>query len=129
VKNPAINNQKQTNLVSNGKSSKWKEESEAFRESMRAARMVNQAIANGQPLPPPSASIVDSSLIPCPHCSRRYNSKAAERHIPQCKNIIAKPSSLKRGGGVGGGVGSTVSIMTPQQKNTRSNSTPKRGWQ
>jgi DNA-directed RNA polymerase subunit RPC12/RpoP len=81
------------------KSSKWKDQSKAFREAMRAARQVTQAIAEGKPLPPPVMSAPDPSLIPCPHCGRRFNEKAAERHIPQCQNIKAKPSSLKRGSG------------------------------
>jgi hypothetical protein len=29
------------------------------------------------------------------------NGQAGERHIPQCKNILAKPTMLKRGGGAG----------------------------
>ncbi|KAH8061198.1 hypothetical protein JL722_4501 [Aureococcus anophagefferens] len=35
----------------------------------------------------------------CPHCSRTFNEKAAERHIPKCQSIKAKPKSLARGGG------------------------------
>jgi uncharacterized C2H2 Zn-finger protein len=69
------------------KKSKWKNESNAFRESMKAARQITKAIASGAPLPPPVASAPDSSLVQCPHCSRRFNEKAAERHIPVCTNI------------------------------------------
>lgn len=54
------------------KKSKWQAESNAFRESMRAARQVSKAIATGAPLPPPIASAPDPSLIQCPHCSRRF---------------------------------------------------------
>ncbi len=79
---------------------KWKNQSEAFRQAMRAAREVAKAQAAGAPLPPPVISAPDPSLIPCPHCGRRFNDKAAERHIPQCKNIKAKPTTLKRGNGV-----------------------------
>lgn len=32
----------------------------------------------------------DPSFVQCPHCSRRFNEQAAERHIPKCKSIIAK---------------------------------------
>jgi hypothetical protein len=46
--------------------------------------------ANGDPLPPPVVSAPDDSLIPCPHCNRRFNQKAADRHIPQCQNIKGK---------------------------------------
>ena len=90
-------------------SSTWKEQSESFRQSMKAARLVRQAVAAGRPLPPPLTTLPDPSLVPCPHCGRRYSSKAADRHIPQCANIIAKPSSLKRGAGIGGGVGGSSS--------------------
>lgn len=41
--------------------------------------------------------------VPCPHCGRKYNATVAERHIPKCKDIKAKPSFLKAGGGAGGG--------------------------
>lgn len=88
------------------KASKWKEQSKAFREAMRAARQVTKALEAGEPLPPPVYSGPDLSLIPCPHCGRRFNEKAAERHIPQCNNIRAKPSSLKKGTG---GAGGTIS--------------------
>ena len=84
----------------NSKSSKWKQQSQAFREAMKAARQVTQAIATGAPLPPPKISAPDPSLIPCPHCGRRFNEKAGERHIPQCKNIKAQPSRLSKGGGI-----------------------------
>ena len=87
-----------------GGGEKWRNQSEAFREAMRAARQVTKAIASGAPLPPPVASAPDPSLVPCPHCGRRFNAKAADRHIPQCQNIKAKPSRLQRGAGGGGGV-------------------------
>lgn len=87
--------------------SKWKQQSSAFREAMRAARNVAVAQASGAPLPPVAPSAPDPSLIPCPHCGRRFNEKAAERHIPQCQSIRAKPTILKRGtGGAGGKTGS-----------------------
>lgn len=79
------------------KASKWKEQSENFREAMRHARLCNQAKSEGKELPPPVASKPDPSLIQCPNCMRRFNSNAAERHIPICKNIKAKPTFLKRG--------------------------------
>lgn len=47
---------------------------------------------------------VDDGLVECPHCKRRFNEMSAQRHIPHCKNTKAKPSTLKRGSGMGGGV-------------------------
>lgn len=61
--------------------SKWKRESEYFREAIRAAKM---GISSG-PAP------VDPSLVPCPHCGRKFNEEAANRHIPICKNVFSKP--------------------------------------
>ena len=39
------------------------------------------------------------NTVPCPHCNRKFNQKAAERHIPQCQSIKAKPATLKKGSG------------------------------
>lgn len=103
---PAKKTENQPIKSEGGDKAKWKAESDAFRAAMKAARQYNEAKATGKPLPPPVASAPDNSLIPCPHCGRRFNEKAAERHIPQCQNIKAKPSSLKRGTGMG--IGSTV---------------------
>ena len=41
-------------------------------------------------LPPPKPSAPDPSLVPCPHCGRRFNETAGERHMQHCKNIKAK---------------------------------------
>jgi len=34
---------------------------------------------------------IDPSLVQCPHCERRFNEKAADRHIPQ---VRAKPACV-----------------------------------
>lgn len=94
--------------IENTGAPKWKNQSQAFREAMRAARECGKAQAAGAPLPPPKPSAPDPSLILCQHCGRRFNEKAAERHIPQCQNIKAKPTVLKRGSGVGAASGGTV---------------------
>ncbi len=77
----------------------WKAKSDAFRNAMQSSRAVSAAIASGAPLPPPVQSAPDPSLVPCPHCNRTFSSGAAERHIPKCTSIRAKPSVLMRGGG------------------------------
>jgi hypothetical protein len=98
-------------------SASWRDKSSAFRDAMKAARQYSQAVAEGKPLPPPVASAPDPSLVPCPHCNRSFNAKAAERHIPQCQNIRAKPSALKRGtGGAGGVNGSVVAKQAAVQR-------------
>jgi len=78
----------------------WRSQSESFRTALKAARDVTAALASGKPLPPPVV-YSDPSLVPCPNCSRRFNVKAAERHIPICSKIIAKPTMLIRGTGRG----------------------------
>ena len=35
----------------------------------------------------------NSDLIPCPHCSRKFNKNAADRHIPICANNVHKPKA------------------------------------
>jgi hypothetical protein len=36
------------------------------------------------PPPPPSEN---PDYVQCPHCNRRFNEAAANRHIPLCKNM------------------------------------------
>eukprot|EP00981_Chlorochromonas_danica_P000746 scaffold167_cov168-Ochromonas_danica.AAC.13 len=99
------------------KASKWKAQSEAFRAAMRAMKATDDdsgpTRANR-----PSQPYIDPSLIQCPHCQRRFNEQAAARHIPLCQNIIAKPSSLKKGSGTMTS-SATATLKTPN----------KRGWQ
>jgi hypothetical protein len=82
--------------------SKWKQQSDAFREAMRASRDFSRALETGAPLPPAVATAPDPSLIPCPHCGRRFNEKAGARHIPVCNSIQAKPKMLLKGTGGAG---------------------------
>eukprot|EP01038_Epipyxis_sp_PR26KG_P007853 gene7853-10661_t len=104
----------------NAKKAKWKEDSIRFREAMKAARAYSKAVESGGPLPPPVvSSTVDSSLIPCPHCGRRFSEKAGERHIPNCQNIRAKPTMLKKGGGGGGGINGAPVAMKASKKGGR----------
>ncbi|CAM9373377.1 unnamed protein product [Ectocarpus fasciculatus] len=84
------------------KSSKWRQQSKQFRDALRQARVVTDAQKSGKSLadlPPPKPSAPDPSLIPCPHCGRRFSELAGERHMQHCKNIKAKPSVLKKGSG------------------------------
>jgi len=82
-----------------GRDKKWKAQSNQLREAMQAMRGVAAAEKAGKPPPPMVASTPDPSFVQCPHCSRTFNEKAAERHIPKCQSIKAKPKSLARGGG------------------------------
>lgn len=80
---------------------KWKQQSNQLRDAMKAQREFAKAEKEGKPLPPVVASGPDMSLIGCPHCGRRFNEKAAERHIPKCQSIKARPKTLQRGSGKG----------------------------
>lgn len=80
---------------------KWKADREQFLAAIKAGKAFSKAQAEGKPLPPMEPSGPDPTLTPCPHCGRRFNEKAAERHIPQCQNIKAQPKALKRGSGTG----------------------------
>lgn len=94
-----------------GKGPNWKSKSSAFRDAIREARQISiverQAKAAGIPLaaalPPATIRSPDDPVyddyVQCPHCGRKYNQTAGARHIPQCKNIFAKPARLKRGTG------------------------------
>lgn len=107
-----------SNTLENKKNnSKWRDQSNAFRQAMRSARSGNQTSSNSAVQ---NVYSPDPSLIQCPHCERRFNQQAAERHIPQCQNIIAKPSSLRKGAGSGGGVGPSFA---------KSSLIVRKGWQ
>ena len=80
---------------------KWKQQSKALREAMKQSRMVAKYQKEGRlsELPPMQSTGPDPTFIPCPHCGRTFNEKAAERHIPKCKSIKAKPKFQRRGVG------------------------------
>ena len=90
--------------VASAKKDKWKKDSSELRAAMKEGRKIQKAIEKGGPMPDYTPSKPDDSYVQCPHCERKFNEHAAARHIPQCKNIIAKPSTLKRGAGLGGGI-------------------------
>lgn len=106
AKNKTDKNKTSGSATPAGDTKKWKQQSNQFREAMKLARMVakdEQNMKLGLPSTyVPSAPVPcepDPSFIQCPHCMRTYNEKAAERHIPKCKDIINKPTVLKKGKG------------------------------
>jgi len=100
---PSSKKGKATNREKSKKSgNKWKQQSQALREAMKYNRRVANAEAQGKDLsslPPAPTNAMDSDLVPCPHCNRTFSEKAAERHIPHCKDMKAKPKRLMRGSG------------------------------
>ena len=38
------------------------------------------------------------SLACSPHCNRRFHPDTAEEHIPKCRNVVNKPTQLRRVG-------------------------------
>lgn len=90
---------------SSSNASKWKQESMSFRQFVRNAKLISkaeqQSKSTGIPLhrllpSNPSMSMTapqgpEQYYIQCPHCGRKFNEKAAERHIPKVnlfKNVF-----------------------------------------
>ncbi|RXG69544.1 Zinc finger C2HC domain-containing protein 1C [Armadillidium vulgare] len=64
----------------------WRKEHENFIQTVRAAKGVKGYVA------PP---IDTSDYIECPHCGRKFNVKAADRHIPKCADITSNKNYRK----------------------------------
>jgi len=81
---------------SNSKNDAWKSKHQEFQDAIKYAKQMAAAQKAGisvASLPPPPRS-ENPDYVPCPHCGRRFNQQAAERHIPACKNTINKPKPL-----------------------------------
>ena len=77
----------------------------ALQSAMRAGKEMQSALDAGVPAhmlpPPPPSNDEYDDRVQCPHCMRKFNAQAAERHIPKCSSIRAKPKMLRRGDGPG----------------------------
>ncbi|XP_036343388.1 uncharacterized protein LOC118752607 isoform X1 [Rhagoletis pomonella] len=72
------------------KKNNWRKKHEEFIQAIRAAKQVQAHLARGgklSDLPPPPPS-ENPDYIQCPHCLRRFNESAAERHIPRCATML-----------------------------------------
>ncbi|XP_049285806.1 zinc finger C2HC domain-containing protein 1C isoform X1 [Anopheles funestus] len=73
-----------------GKPSNWRKKHEEFIATIRAAKEMKAHLARGgklSDLPPPPPS-ENPDYVQCPHCKRRFNQTAAERHIPKCATML-----------------------------------------
>ncbi|KAJ6638630.1 Zinc finger C2HC domain-containing protein 1C [Pseudolycoriella hygida] len=83
------------------KKSNWRKKHEEFIAAIRSAKQVQAHLAAGgklSDLPPPPPS-ENADYVQCPHCSRRFNQTAADRHIPKCANFQfnkSKPVAKKK---------------------------------
>ncbi|KAK3932863.1 Zinc finger C2HC domain-containing protein 1C, partial [Frankliniella fusca] len=83
------------------KNNNWRRKHEDFIQTIRAAKQVQSHIANGgklSDLPPPPPSDY-SDYVQCPHCSRKFNQTAADRHIPKCATMLhnkPKPGGITK---------------------------------
>ena len=76
------------------KKSDWRTKHENFVQTIRYAKKVTEIEAQGgnvAALPPPPPSD-NPDYQQCPHCSRKFNQAAAERHIPKCKDTKSRPA-------------------------------------
>lgn len=71
---------------------KWKKESEAFRAQIKMARG-GKISKEDERVMKEAANI---GMVQCPHCTRSFGQKAADRHIPICADK-AKRSKYKNG--------------------------------
>ncbi|XP_033726534.1 zinc finger C2HC domain-containing protein 1A-like [Pecten maximus] len=65
--------------------SNWRAQHQDFISTIRSAKQVTIAMERGEPLPPPPPPSINPDYVQCPHCGRRFNEKAASRHIGFCK--------------------------------------------
>ncbi|KAB0804300.1 hypothetical protein PPYR_01270 [Photinus pyralis] len=82
------------------KKTDWRRKHEEFIGAIRAAKMAQAHVARGgklSDLPPPPPSD-NPDYVQCPHCGRKFNQTAAERHIPKCASYEYNKPKQTRGG-------------------------------
>ena len=73
---------------------KWKREHEQFQANIAYMKKMKKAEEAGidiRTIEAPKQTYVDNSLKACPHCARKFNETAHERHVKICKNVFNKP--------------------------------------
>ncbi|XP_058173202.1 zinc finger C2HC domain-containing protein 1C [Anopheles ziemanni] len=87
---PAVASAGQVAAGGGNKQSNWRKKHEEFIATIRAAKELKAHLAKGgklSDLPPPPPS-ENPDYVQCPHCSRRFNQTAADRHIPKCATML-----------------------------------------
>eukprot|EP01084_Bolivina_argentea_P062331 113964_1 len=99
-------NQGNSSSTKKKSSEKWRQQSNQLREAIKVSRAVSKAQKEGKSITdlPIRYSEPDPSYVQCPHCSKRFNQMAGERHISKCLSIRAKPKMLMQGSGIGIGL-------------------------
>lgn len=89
LRKPNSNVRSKPVVTAPAKVNNWRSKHEDFIKTIRAAKEMKVYLAKGgklSDLPPPPVS-ENPDYVTCPHCSRRFNEGAANRHIPLCKNM------------------------------------------
>ncbi|NXJ97315.1 ZC21B protein, partial [Corythaixoides concolor] len=73
-----------------GKKSNWRQNHEDFINTIQSAKQAAKALKEDRPLPPPPPPSTNPDYIQCPHCSRRFNEAAAQRHMKFCEEQAAR---------------------------------------
>lgn len=84
------------------KKNDWRRKHEEFISAIRNAKKVQAHLAHGgklSDLPPPPPS-ENPDYVQCPHCGRRFNEAAAERHIPKCATYLHNKPKQRPSSGV-----------------------------
>lgn len=91
--------------MQNVKKSNWRKKHEEFINNIRAAKQAQAHVAAGGKLAdlPPPPPLDTSDYIQCPHCGRKFNQAAADRHIPKCATMLHNKPKPPQGGANGGG--------------------------
>ncbi|NXG69018.1 ZC21C protein, partial [Baryphthengus martii] len=73
--------------------SNWRQKHEMLLRTLQEARRPQhvQPKREKAPVPPSLPPVNNPDYVCCPHCSRWFAPRVAERHVPKCENIKSKP--------------------------------------
>lgn len=85
---------KRGGFPANKKGKDWLKQSEAFRAQIRAARGGKVSAKDEAVI----KEVANAGMVECKHCNRTFGKKAADRHIPVCRDKM-KNTANRMGGG------------------------------